>query len=90
MVEDTKRDPRWWYNYPSTFGQRQDHAIITSWRPISVANIRHDWESELQTCRKQTVPGSVLLGFLPIISEMADDSKARVYHAAMELILKRK
>ena len=42
------------------------------------------------TRRNQTVPGSVLLGFLPVTSEMADDSKARVYHAAMELILKRK
>ena len=42
------------------------------------------------TRRKQTVPGSVLLGFLPITSETADESKARVYHAAMELILKRK
>ena len=42
------------------------------------------------TCRKQTVPGSVLLGFLPITSGTADESKARVYHAAMELILKRK
>ena len=43
-----------------------------------------------KTRRKQTVPGSVLLGFLPITSETADESKARVYHAAMELILKRK
>ena len=43
-----------------------------------------------KTRRKQTVPGSILLGFLPITSETADDSKARVYHAAMELILKRK
>jgi hypothetical protein len=43
-----------------------------------------------KTRRKQTVPGSVLLGFLPITSETADDSKARIYHAAMELILKRK
>jgi len=43
-----------------------------------------------KTRRKQTVPGSVLLGFLPITSETANDSKARVYHAAMELILKRK
>ena len=42
------------------------------------------------TRRKQTVPGSVLLGFLPVTSETVDDSKARVYHAAMELILKRK
>jgi Plavaka transposase len=42
------------------------------------------------TRRKQTVPGSVLLGFLPITSETADESKARVYHKAMELILKRK
>ena len=43
-----------------------------------------------KTRRKQTVPGSVLLRFLPITSETADESKARVYHAAMELILKRK
>ena len=42
------------------------------------------------TRRKQTVPGSVLLGFLPVTSETVDDSKAHVYHAAMELILKRK
>ncbi len=41
------------------------------------------------THRKQTVPRSVLLGFLPVTSETVDDSKARVYHASMELILKR-
>jgi Plavaka transposase len=43
-----------------------------------------------KTRRNQTVPGSILLGFLPITSETADESKAHVYHAAMELILKRK
>ena len=43
-----------------------------------------------KTRRSQKVPGSVLLGFLPITSETVDDSKARVYHAVMELILKRK
>ena len=43
-----------------------------------------------KTRRKQTVPGSILLGFLPITSETVDESKALVYHAAMELILKRK
>jgi hypothetical protein len=43
-----------------------------------------------KTRRKQIIPGSVLLGFLPITSETADESKAHVYHAAMELILKRK
>jgi hypothetical protein len=43
-----------------------------------------------ETRRKQTVPGSMLLGFLPVTSEVVDDSKANVYHAAMELILKRK
>ncbi len=43
-----------------------------------------------KTRHRQTVPGSVLLGFLPITSETAENSKARVYHAAMELILKRK
>ena len=43
-----------------------------------------------KTRRKQTVPGSILLGFLPITSETADESKAHVYHTAMELILKRK
>jgi len=37
---------------------------------------------------KQTVPGSVLLGLLPVTLEVADESKARVYHAAIELILK--
>ena len=42
------------------------------------------------TRRKQTVSGSVLLGFLPITSETADESKAQVYHAVMELILKHK
>jgi hypothetical protein len=41
-----------------------------------------------QTRHSQTVPGSVLLGFLPITSEIADESKAQVYHAAMGLILK--
>jgi hypothetical protein len=41
-----------------------------------------------KTRRNQTVPGSILLGFLPITSETADESKAHVYHAAMELILK--
>jgi hypothetical protein len=43
-----------------------------------------------KTRRKQTVPGSILLGFLPITSETADKSKAHVYHTAMKLILKRK
>ena len=43
-----------------------------------------------KTRRSQKVTGSVLLGFLPITSETVDDSKARVYYAAMELILKRK
>ena len=43
-----------------------------------------------KTRRNQTVPGSILLGFLPITSEIADESKTHVYHAAMELILKRK
>jgi hypothetical protein len=43
-----------------------------------------------KTRRNQTVPGSILLGFLPITSKTADESKAHVYHAAMELILKRK
>jgi hypothetical protein len=42
-----------------------------------------------RTRRKQTVPGLILLGFLPITSETAENSRARVYHAAMELILKR-
>ena len=43
-----------------------------------------------KTHRKQTVPGSVLLGFLPITLEIVDDSKSRVYHTVIELILKRK
>jgi hypothetical protein len=43
-----------------------------------------------KTRRNQTVPGSILLGFLPITSETADESKAHIYHVAMELILKRK
>ena len=43
-----------------------------------------------KTRRNQTVPGSILLRFLPIISETADESKAHVYHAAIELILKHK
>ena len=43
-----------------------------------------------KTRRNQTVPRSILLEFLPITSEIADESKAHVYHAAMELILKRK
>ena len=43
-----------------------------------------------RTRRKQTVPGLILLGFLPITLETAENSKARVYHSAMELILKRK
>jgi Plavaka transposase len=41
-----------------------------------------------QTRHSQMVPGSVLLGFLPITSEIADESKSHVYHAAMGLILK--
>jgi hypothetical protein len=45
---------------------------------------------DCKTCHGQTVPGSVLLGFLPINPEMADERKARVYHVAMELVLKRK
>ena len=37
---------------------------------------------------KQTMPRSVLLGFLPVTLEAADDSKAHVYYAVMEMILK--
>ena len=29
-----------------------------------------------RTCRKQTVPGLILLGFLPITSETAENSRA--------------
>jgi hypothetical protein len=63
----------------------QHHGDESAW-PIyvTIGNL------DRATRRKQTVPGSVLLGFLPITSETVDDSKARVYHAAMELILKRK
>jgi hypothetical protein len=39
---------------------------------------------------KQTVLRSMLLRFLPVTLEVADDSKAYVYYAAIELILKRK
>jgi hypothetical protein len=63
----------------------QHHGDESAW-PIyvTIGNL------DRATRRKQTVPGSVLLGFLPVTSETADDSKARVYHAAMELILERK
>jgi hypothetical protein len=63
----------------------QHHGDESAW-PIylTIGNL------DRETRRKQTVPGSVLLGFLPVTSESGDDSKARVYHAAMELILKRK
>jgi len=63
----------------------QHHGDESAWPIyITIGNL------DRATRRKQTVPGSVLLGFLPVTSEVADDSKARVYHAAMELILKRK
>jgi hypothetical protein len=63
----------------------QHHGDESAW-PIylTIGNL------DRVTRRKQTVPGSMLLGFLPVTSEAADDSKARVYHTAMEAILKRK
>jgi Plavaka transposase len=63
----------------------QHHGDESAW-PIylTIGNL------DRATRRKQTVPGSVLLGFLPVTSEAADDSKARVYHMAMEAILERK
>jgi hypothetical protein len=63
----------------------QHHGDESAW-PIylTISNL------DRATCRKQTVPGSVLLGFLSVTSEAADDSKAHVYYAVMEMILKRK
>jgi hypothetical protein len=62
----------------------QHHGDESAW-PIylTIGNL------DRATRRKQTVPGSILLGFLPVTTEAADDSKAHVYHAVMEMILKR-
>jgi hypothetical protein len=63
----------------------QHHSDESAW-PIylTIGNL------DQATCCKQTVPRSVLLGFLPVTLEAADDSKAHVYYAVMEMILKRK
>jgi len=42
-----------------------------------------------ETRRSQTRPGSVQLGFLPIIKSEEIHTRANVYHRAMEIILKR-
>jgi len=62
----------------------QHHGDESAW-PIylTIGNL------DRATRRKQTVPGSILLGFLPVTTEAADDSKAHVYYTVMEMILKR-
>jgi hypothetical protein len=51
---------------------------------ITIGNLDH------KSRHGQAVPGSILLGFLLITSKTADECKAQVYYAAMELIFKRK
>ncbi|KAI9840208.1 MAG: hypothetical protein M1837_001836 [Sclerophora amabilis] len=61
----------------------QHHGDESAWPVyLTIGNL------DRTTRRKQTRPGTVLLGFLPIVSEKEEGLKSEVYHTAMGIILK--
>ncbi|KAI9750296.1 MAG: hypothetical protein M4579_006529 [Chaenotheca gracillima] len=61
----------------------QHHGDQSVWPVyLSIGNL------DRATRRKQTRPGTVLLGFIPIVHEKEEGLKSEVYHAAMEIMLK--
>ena len=63
----------------------QHHGDTASWPVyLTIGNLSR------QIRRKQTRPGSILLGFIPIVSSNTDDIKATIWHKALSTMLERK
>ena len=100
-IYDEMHTANWWWRTQEEIPDGSTIILILLASDKTMLSLHHGDQSvwpiyitignlDRKTRRNQTVPGSILLGFLPITSETADENKAHVYHVAMELILKRK
>ena len=63
----------------------QHHGDVSGWPVyLTIGNL------DRKTRRSQKRPGQLLVGFLPVVPNTGDGVKAKIWHLAMETILKRK
>ena len=63
----------------------QHHGDVSVWPVyLTIGNLNS------ATRRKQTVPGSILIGLIPVTKNQSKEEKCEIYHRSMDLILQRK